>query len=316
MLSKQLKTLKVYELAPRLKHATVFEWFNALMPGESFILKNDHDPKPLYYQMLGELGPVFSWEYNEQGPEWWQVTLGKNELQELTIGDIAAKDFRKAKAMQRLGIDFCCGGNKTIDQAVSAAGISAEALRQALQEAELDNKSTGHRFDQWEAGFLVDYIYNQHHNYFYAIREGVLQLVTKVSAAHGSSHPELYKLGELVEQLFVELTAHFQKEETLLFPYIKALADSQQQGTCAITDNRLTKGLLSAMHMEHDVAGELLKAMRASTNDYTIPDGACHSFRLLYTQLEELETDLHQHIHLENNILLPKALQLEKAFVH
>ncbi|MCC6447286.1 MAG: DUF542 domain-containing protein [Chitinophagaceae bacterium] len=110
--------INVPEIEPRLKHATIFQVFDSLAPGESLIIHNDHDPKPVYYQLLSERGDIFTWEYLEQGPQWWdiQVTI-KGEDEKETIGQIAAKDLRKAEVFKKHGIDFCCGGKKTVKQA-------------------------------------------------------------------------------------------------------------------------------------------------------------------------------------------------------
>ena len=309
------KVLDVTGLLPRLKHPTVFGWFNNLKEGESFILQNDHDPKPLYYQMLGELGNVFNWQYTEQGPHWWKVVIQKKTLADNTIGEIAAKDARKAEAMRKMGIDFCCGGGKTIRQAAEESGMSAEELTRALKDAEQNVADIRNSFDKWDADFLADYIYNQHHKYFYEVRNGLLQLAGKVRQVHGQQHPELLRLFELVDRLFDELKMHFYKEEKVIFPHIKELAVSKRNGGRPLNRINISQGPLAMMLMEHESAGEILKEMRKVTNDYLLPEEACGSFRQLYAQLQELETDLHQHIHLENNILFPKALQLEKAFV-
>jgi regulator of cell morphogenesis and NO signaling len=306
------KILDVTKLEPRLKHPTIFEWFNELKPGESFALINDHDPKPLYYQMLAQLGYVFSWEYTEVGPVWWKVVIQKNKHGELTVGEIAAKDIRKAQTMKRLGVDFCCGGNRTINQAAAEAGIPAEDLQKALKETEYSAPDVNLAFDKWDADFLINYIYTRHHNYYYDTRENILQLAIKVRQVHGQNHPELVKLTELIEKLFRELNIHFYKEENVLFPYIEELVVFKKEGTRPRSQISLAQGPLAMMHMEHEEAGDILKEMRSITNDYLVPDNACSSFRLLYTELKDLENDLHQHIHLENNILFPKAMQLEK----
>jgi regulator of cell morphogenesis and NO signaling len=329
MLTEQLQILKVYELEPKQKHPVIFEWFDKLQPSEAFIIENDHDPLPLYYQLKAERNDKLAgFEYLKKGPEIWIVQISKTgeaapppdscsiNQKELTIGEIVAKDIRNADVMKKLGIDFCCGGKKTKLQAATEAGITVDVLEKALQEAELTGSNNTHNFNGWDADFLADYIYNQHHNYFYENRDSILQLADKVQKRHGKSHPELIKLAELVGKLFGELKIHFYKEENIIFPYIKELVTYKKEGTRPASRINMTQGPLAMMHMEHEIAGDMLKTIRNLTNDYQVPDGACNSFQLLYHKLKELENDLHQHIHLENNILFPKALQLEKSLVN
>ena len=131
---------------------------------------------------------------------------------------------------------------------------------------------------------------------------------------HGRQHNEMVQLCELVNKLFGELKIHFYKEEMVLFPYIKELVAYKKTGIHPTFRISISEGPLADMHKEHEAAGDMLKTIRNLTNNYQVPGGACASFQELYTRLEELEGDLHQHIHLENNILFPKALQLEKEF--
>ena len=306
--------LDVTQLPPQLKHPTIFKWFNELKAGESFLLKNDHDPKPLYYQMYGMLGSVFNWEYVQQGPVWWEVIIQKKSAGEETVGELAARDSRKAQAMAKLGIDFCCGGNKTISQAAREAGLTPAQFEQALNEAKEAPSGFTHSFDKWDADFLADYIYNQHHKYFYENRYLILQLAGKVQQVHGEAHPELEGIHNLVRKLFEELTDHFEKEEEILFPYIKELAVYKRNGDHPLIQSSLSDGPLAAMYHEHETAGDLLKTLRHLSGNYQPPVDACGSYRRLYSGLEELEKDLHQHIHLENNILFVKAVEIEKEF--
>jgi len=307
--------LDVTKLAPGLKHPTIFQWFDALSAGESMTILNDHDPKPLYYQLIGERGSCFNWQYLEQGPQWWRVTISKLHPGEETIGEIAAKDIRKAEALKKLGIDFCCGGKKSVSQAANEAGVSLMEVESALTNAEKLAPSINPDFRRWDADFLADYIYNQHHKYYYENKNEWLALTDKVVNVHGSREPWLVKLKLLLEKLCNELDVHFYKEEKIIFPFIKELCDCKKNGTKPKQDLILGKGPLAMMEMEHDGAGEILRDLRTCTNGYTAPDGACNSFRLLYNRLQELESDLHTHIHLENNVLFPKAVEMEKGFL-
>lgn len=302
--------LDVTRIEPRLKHPTIFEHFDALEQGESFIIHNDHDPKPLYYQLLGERGNIFTWEYLESGPVHWQVQLTKpaGEAEE-TVGEIAAKDMRKAEVFKKLGIDFCCGGKQTLKEAIHGAGLSEAQVREALDRAEAAAAGpAAHDFDAWDLGFLADYIYNVHHRY---IRENgplIEQLAEKVASRHGAAHPELVALAKGLGGLMEELYSHLQKEERVLFPAIKTMegGDGSHQASIGI------QGPVQVMEAEHGSAGDELRALRKLTRDYRLPADACNSYTYLFDKIKEFENDLFQHIHLENNILFPKAVKMEK----
>jgi regulator of cell morphogenesis and NO signaling len=312
MIATDEKLLKVYELEPQRKHATIFEWFNALGPGESFTIENDHDPKPLYYHMLAELGPVFNWKYITEGPALWRVKLQRKKTGEPTIGSIAASSMRKAEIFRKYGIDYCCNGKRTLQQAATDAGINADELLAELEKPATEGACSVNFFDKWEPGFLADYIYSKHHKYYYDHRDVIVELALKVTGAHQQSHPELKDVLGLISKLASELNLHFQKEEKVLFPYIKQLDTAKKENRKPSTDLQMAKGPLAMMEMEHEGAGAILKSIRKLTNDYKVPADGCASFHIFYKELEQLEKDLYEHIHIENNILFPKALQLEK----
>jgi regulator of cell morphogenesis and NO signaling len=304
-------TLYVPALEPALKHPTIFKHFDALNPGEALQIVNDHDPKPLYYQLLAERGNIFQWNYLQNGPHQWIVQIKKNE-KGITVGEIVAKDIRKAEVFKKYGIDFCCGGKKSLKQACDEAQVDLTTIEAALENSA---KSVTPAFDysRWEADFLADYIYNQHHVYYYQEAPIVLELAEKVAARHGAQQQHLYVLLALYRKLQEELSAHFAKEENVLFPFIKGLVAAKKAKKEGLLYEYLSiTEPVEMMESEHEAAGALLAELRAVTNQYTPPAGSCNSFRLLYSKLEDLEADLHQHIHLENNILFQKALALEK----
>jgi regulator of cell morphogenesis and NO signaling len=310
-----LDILDVTVIEPRLKHPTIFEKFDALSPGEAFIIHNDHDPKPLYYQLLAERGQVFVWDYLEKGPEIWQVKISKNTNAENaeTIGQIVAKDYRKAQVFKNMGIDFCCGGKKTIAEVCEKKGIDPEEVERRLEAIKGENSNSETDFQNWDLGFLSDYIINTHHRYVRENTSFILELAQKVARVHGERHPELIQVAELFSRIGNDLTLHMVKEEKILFPFIKELAQVYNTGgMLPSADFGKISVPIQVMDSEHEQVGGDFETIRAITSNYLLPVDACSSYTILFKKLEEYESDLHRHVHLESNILFPKAIQLEK----
>ncbi|MBK6936506.1 MAG: iron-sulfur cluster repair di-iron protein [Chitinophagaceae bacterium] len=317
MLTIQENFLNVTLLEPKMKHPTIFQRFDQLADGENLIIHNDHDPKPLYYQIMGERGNVFTWEYLEQGPEWWKVRITKRLKGEddETLGQIVAKDFHKAQIFKKYGLDFCCGGKKTVKEACADKGLDVTKIEQELQLADKNAKSSRSLpYNEWTPDFLADYIVNTHHAYVNKNLPDIKVYANKVMNVHGSRHPELIRVNKLVEAVSDELGAHLIKEERVLFPYIKTLAAINNKAELNQANPfGSVQNPVNMMEMEHEVAGQLMQEIRNITSNYSLPEDACASYTLLYRMLDEFEDDLHLHIHLENNILFPKAVELEKS---
>jgi regulator of cell morphogenesis and NO signaling len=311
----QENILNVTLLEPRQKHPTIFARFDALNEGESLTIHNDHDPKPLYYQLLGERGNIFTWEYLEQGPEWWKIRIRKNISgeNEETIGQIAAKDLRKAEIFKKYGLDFCCGGKKTVKQACAEKGLDVTNIEQELQQADKNFTTRPLPYNDWSLDFLADYIVNTHHSYVKKSLPEIRNYAAKVAQVHGGRHPELQVIYQLVESINAELSSHMTKEEQGLFPYIKELVNAKRNAQSLHATNFVTvKNPVLLMVVEHEMVGKSLEEIRELSNNYALPSDACASYSLLYKMLVEFEDDLHTHVHLENNILFPKAIELER----
>ena len=306
--------LNVTLLEPKQKHPTIFVRFDELEEGESLTIHNDHDPKPLYYQLLAERGNIFNWEYQEQGPEWWIVCITKRITgeQDETLGEIAAKDMRKVAVFKKYGFDFCCGGKKTVKEACAEKGLDVTKVEQELQQA--DKLPTSHPlpYNDWNLDFLADFIVNTHHSYVNKTLPDIKVYAEKTMQVHGKQHPELVEVNKLVQEIYSELTSHLVKEEKVLFPYIKELVASEtREQPLHAAHFGTVQNPINMMEMEHELVGKNLEEIRKLTNDYTLPQDACATYSLLYGMLDDFEEDLHLHIHLENNILFPKALALE-----
>lgn len=316
MIAQEENILDVTVLDPREKHPTIFKRFDELQPGASLIIHNDHDPKPLYYQMLGELGNVFSWEYTEQGPAWWKVILTKREAGENdeTLGEIAAKDLRKAEVFRKYGLDFCCGGKKTVKEACAEKGLDVTRIEQELQQADRNPvASRALPYNEWDPAFLADYIVNTHHTYVRNTLPDIITYAQKVARVHGDQHPELLEINKHVENISEELMGHLPKEEQILFPFIKQLVHAKNNNLPLERPHFGTvENPVKMMEAEHESAGHELERIRELSNNYSLPEDACGSYKMLFRMLEDFESDLHTHIHLENNILFPKALEIEK----
>lgn len=308
--------LDVTTLNPPDKHPTIFRMFDALKEGQTLTIRNDHDPKPLYYQLVQERGNILKWEYLENGPVWWKVRITKKATEEdnETVGELAARNIASAKVFKTYGIDFCCGGKKTLKEVCTDRGLDPVKVREEIRRAETAPASRPTSYQNWPLNFLCDYIENTHHTY---VRETLPELVAiaeKVEVAHGVNHPELAEIKSGIDTLAAELSDHMLKEEKILFPYVRDLV-LINSGNLQFQLPHFGKidNPISMMESEHEAAGQILQEIRELSNNFSLPADACTSFKMLYTLIQEFEDDLHIHIHLENNVLFPKASALDQA---
>lgn len=233
--------------------------------------------------------------------------------QEETIGELVTKDYRTAQIFKSFGIDFCCGGKKTIAEVCSKKGIDENLVKNALQQVSEAAKDHENDYQKWDIAFLADYIINTHHQYVKENTSFIMELANKVARVHGEAHPETVRVAELFSIVGQELLQHLNKEEIILFPFIKALSAAQRDGG-ALPESAFgsASAPIQMMEAEHEQAGELMHQIREVTNNFSLPPHACNSYTILYKKLDEFENDLHKHVHLENNILFPKSLLAEK----
>jgi regulator of cell morphogenesis and NO signaling len=231
-----------------------------------------------------------------------------------TIGQIVADNFRTAAVFQKHGIDFCCRGNRTIDEACAEKTIDPETVLNDLAAIDTSADDTTPRFASWEPDFLIDYIVNNHHRYVRQMLPVLRVHTRKVAAVHGERHPELLRIADAFESVAAELEMHMHKEEQILFPYIRTMVVAQRAGmTPPPPPFGSVRNPIAMMEMEHQSAGDEMELIRTLTGNYTPPEDACTTYRVTFQELHDFERDLHRHVHLENNILFPKALELENA---
>ncbi len=231
----------------------------------------------------------------------------------MTVREVALAMPESTRLFETLKIDYCCGGNRPLNEACASIGVEVGEVMGMLEA--VDQSARGDSptdFQKLPLSELIAHILDTHH-VFTKQEMARLQLLTqKVIAAHGENHPELNKVGALFDQLCADLKPHMFKEEQILFPYIQGLANAAGGNQAApFAPFGTVHNPISMMMMEHDTAGEILRELRPLTSDYTTPADGCISYRTLYEALEAFEKDLHQHIHLENNILFPRAIELE-----
>ncbi|RVT77700.1 iron-sulfur cluster repair di-iron protein [Flavobacterium sufflavum] len=236
-------------------------------------------------------------------------------LEKKTIGEYVAKDFRTAAIFSKYGIDFCCKGNRTIEQACEKKFIDANEIQEEINAVLATKNDNTIDFQSWPLDLLVDYIEKTHHRYVEDKTQILLPFLDKLCRVHGASHPELFEINELFIGCAGELAQHMKKEELILFPFIKKLVKASlsdeliQQPHFGTVENPI-----AMMMHEHDAEGERFRKIDGLTNNYTPPADACNTYKVTFAMLQEFEQDLHKHIHLENNILFPKAVALEKKF--
>src|SRR5208282_4795542 len=230
-----------------------------------------------------------------------------------TVGEIAAEMPNATREFEKLGIDYCCGGSRTLGEACAEANISIDEALARLEKG-LASTQSGDSKD-WQnqlLAALIGQITSTHHVFVREETTRIEALTAKVVGVHGKNHPELLQVQQVFSALSEELSVHLMKEEQILFPYVVRMEESVLAGEPAPPAMFGTVvNPVRMMMQEHDGAGDALRSLRAITNEYKVPDDACISYRTLYQALQGFEADLHQHIHLENNILFPRAVAME-----
>ncbi|MEI6059294.1 MAG: iron-sulfur cluster repair di-iron protein [Bacteroidota bacterium] len=224
---------------------------------------------------------------------------------EMTIGAIVANDFRAASVFKEAGIDFCCGGNKSLSDACREKGADEIHVNQQLDLLALTPVSGDMNFKEWDLGFLCDYIVNTHHKFVLKNLPELVFYTQKISNVHGDHHPELTEVASLFAKIHDELLQHLKNEEEVLFPAIRTLLKQPSDEARANIVSEIQR-----MQGEHEFAGGAMDKINVLTHNYLIPEDACNTYRVSLKLLEQFEDDLHIHVHLENNILYPKALKL------
>jgi len=230
----------------------------------------------------------------------------------IRIGEIVANDARAAAIFEELGIDFCCGGGRTLQDACRAAGVEFEEVARTLEELPAANDGETN-VAGWPIGRLIDYIVSTHHVYVRSALPIIARHLETLVEAHGSRHPELVRVSACFDRVACDLEQHLLKEEQVLFPYVRELAAT------AVVDRHIpspfgsVENPIRMMEREHRDAGDAMRTIRELTNGFAAPEDGCATYALCMAELQRFESDLHEHVHLENNVLFPRAFALESG---
>ncbi|HET9697135.1 MAG TPA: iron-sulfur cluster repair di-iron protein [Terriglobales bacterium] len=224
-----------------------------------------------------------------------------------TVREYAVEIPQSVRVFEKLGIDYCCGGGKSLSEACAQIKVPVEQVLSSLSAIVTPELNGASDWKQAPLSDLVDHIVTKHHAYVKQELPRLDLLLNKVAGKHAEKHPELKRVLIVFGTMRDELNSHLLKEEQILFPYIKQLESNGQRRAMFGS----VRNPIHMMEIEHDSAGEALRELRQITNQFTAPEEGCFSYKTLYQGLVEFEADLHQHIHLENNILFPRAIELE-----
>jgi regulator of cell morphogenesis and NO signaling len=232
-------------------------------------------------------------------------------LRTATVGEIVAADFRRAAVFERFGIDFCCGGKRSLIAACRTAAADPDAVVDALIalpptiEAEED-------ITRWPVPALIDFIVSTHHAYVRSSMPRIARYLTKLEEVHGSRHPEISRVAAYWDQMRGDLEQHMLKEEQVLFPYVRDLAEHSD--SCGRTQSPFgtVENPIRMMEREHREVSGALRIIRELTRGYRAPEDGCTTYAICMAELQSFERDLHRHVHLENDVLFPVAVELEQ----
>jgi iron-sulfur cluster repair di-iron protein len=224
----------------------------------------------------------------------------------MTVADMAIAHPAALSVFTKYNIDYCCGGNRSLEDACVRVGLNPDKIRQEIFSAPVQQSSVPARAEQWSASLLADYIVQNHHAYVRNAVPEIEALLEKVCEAHGEDSIELLNIQQDFSDLAEELLNHMSKEEVALFPALKRF-EAHSDGDHPLKET--LKAPISMMEHEHTIAGDLMKSIRNLSHNYTVPEFACPTYRVTYQKLKEFDDDLMTHVHLENNILFRKGIE-------
>ena len=228
-----------------------------------------------------------------------------NNLLQQTLAGIVTGNHQAVNLFEKYQLDFCCKGKRTLEEACSERSIDAAAVAHELDAIIQPEANKQMPFTEMSAERLISHIMVKHHFYVKQSMPQIQYHIQKVAIKHGERFPYMREVFELFAEVNDDMTQHMEKEEKILFPRIKEAERLFQQNEAATISAAFIDGPIQVMEVEHDKAGEILYRIRSLTNNYTPPEGACTTFKVSLAELKEFEEDLHQHVHLENNILFP-----------
>lgn len=228
-----------------------------------------------------------------------------------TIGEIVAADFRTARVFENHGIDFCCGGKVALEATCTEKGLNLAEIIRELETVQKEPAERNQNYASWPLPLLADYIVNTHHVYLKENDEQIAAYARKIATVHGAHHPEVIRIAAIFEKIATDMAGHLKEEEEVFFPALKRADAAKTAGSAPEEKDRDTiRTSLSRLHREHEEIGDAIHEIRHLAKGYAIPGDVCNTFMLTYQKLKEFEDDLHKHVHLENNILFPKAAML------
>lgn len=234
-------------------------------------------------------------------------------LETSTVGDIVAVDFRAAAVFEELGIDFCCGGRQSLGEACRAANVQPRSVIAALIALDRAHRADGDDLTGWGVDDLIDVIVTRHHAYVRSALPTIAHYLEKLDQVHGSRHPELAQMARQFEQMGAELEQHMMKEEQVLFPHLRRLARLAFEGAAIPASPFGTvQNPIRMMEREHVEVANNLRAIKELSGGFVAPADGCATYAVCMAELARFERELHQHVHLENNVLFPKAGDLER----
>lgn len=225
-----------------------------------------------------------------------------------TVGEIVAADYRTAQIFEKYDIDFCCGGKIPLQTICSEKRIDPAKILGEIDSLQNTPIEPDQNYSAWSLSFLADYIVNTHHAY---LRENLHQIAAyarKIAEVHGATHPELIEIADIFDRIVGDMKSHLLEEEEVFFPAIKRIEAAGKEGRPPeLSDVTVIRDNLAKLDSEHNLIGDAVHTIRDLSRDYAVPADACNTFKLAFRKLEAFEDDLHKHVHLENNILFPRA---------